>query len=71
MEKIILRKDYKTRVVPVEEAVGHYLAKEAAHTWTEEFVDESTNETVKIDRCEVFLERGKLITDKLANGLKE
>lgn len=71
MEKIILRKDYKTRVVPVEEAVGHFLAKEAAHTWTEEFVDESTNETVKIDRCEVLLKRGKLITDKLANGLKE
>ena len=71
MEKIILRKDYKTRVVPVEEAVGHCLAKGVAHTWTEEFVDESTNETVKIDRCEVLLKRGKLITDKLANGLKE
>ena len=71
MEKIILRKDYKTRVVPVKEAVGHCLAKGAAHTWTEEFVDESTNETVKIDRCEVLLKRGKLITDKLANGLKE
>ena len=71
MEKIILRKDYKTREVPVEEAVGHYLAKEAAHTWTEEFVDESANETVKINRCEVLLKRGKLITDKLANGLKE
>lgn len=71
MEKIILRKDYKTRVVPVEEAVGHYLTKMAARTWTEEFVDESTKEMVKIDRCEVLLERGKLITDKLANGLKK
>lgn len=71
MEKIILRKDYKTRVVPVEEAVGHYLTKEAARTWTEEFVDESTKEMVKIDCCEVLLERGKLITDKLANGLKK
>ena len=71
MEKIILRKDYKTRVVPVKEAVGHCLAKRAARTWAEEFVDESTNETVKTDRCEVLLERGKLITDKLANGLKE
>ena len=71
MEKIILRKDYKTRVVPVKEAVGHCLAKRAARTWTEEFVDESTYETVKIDRCEVLLKRGKLITDKLANGLKE
>ena len=71
MEKIISRKDYKTRVVPVEEAVGHFLAKEAARTWTEEFVDENTNETVKKNRCEVLLKRGKLITDKLANGLKE
>lgn len=71
MEKIILRKDYKTRVVPVEEAVGHYLTKKAVRTWTEEFIDGSTDEKVKIDRCEVLLERGKLITDKLANGLRE
>lgn len=40
MEKIILRKDYKTRVVPVEESIGHYLAKRAARTWTEDFIDE-------------------------------
>lgn len=71
MEKIILRKDYKTRVVPVEESIGHYLAKRAARTWTEDFIDEDTKETVTIDRCEVLLERGKLITYELANGLKE
>lgn len=71
MEKIILRKDYKTRVVPVEEAVGHFLAKEAARTCAEDFIDGRTDEKVKIDRCEVLLKRGKLITDKLANGLKE
>lgn len=46
MEKIILRKDYKTSVVPVEEAVGHYLAKRAVCTWTEGFIDEDTKETV-------------------------
>lgn len=56
MEKIILRKDYKTRVVPVEESIGHYLAKRAARTWTEDFIDEDTKETVTIDRCEVLLE---------------
>lgn len=54
MEKIILRKDYKTRAVPVEESIGHYLAKRAARTWTEDFIDEDTKETVTIDRCEVF-----------------
>lgn len=32
MEKIILRKDYKTRVVPVEESIGYYFAKRAART---------------------------------------
>lgn len=71
MEKIILRKDYKTRVVPVEESIGHYLAKRVARTWTEDFIDEDTKKTVTIDRCEVFLERGKIITDELANGLKK
>lgn len=71
MEKIILRKDYKTRVVPVEEAVGYYLSKRAARTWIEDFIDEDTKETVTINRSEVVLERGKLITDQLANGLKK
>ncbi len=71
MEKIILRKDYKTRVVPVEESIGYYLAKRAARTWTEDFIYEDTKKTVTIDRCEVLLERGKLITYELANGLKK
>lgn len=71
MEKIIMRKDYTTRVVPVEESIGHYLAKRAVRTWAEDFIDEDTKETVTIDRCEVLLERGKLITYELANGLKE
>ena len=50
MGKIILRKDYKTRVVPVEEAVGHYLAKRAAHTWTEEFVMSPLSTAMSISR---------------------
>lgn len=71
MEKIILRKDYKTSVVPVEEAVGHYLAKRAVCTRPEWFIDEDTKETVKIDRCEVLLDRGRVITNELANRLKK
>lgn len=42
MEKIIMRKDYTTRVVPVEESIGHYLAKRAVRTWAEDFIDEET-----------------------------
>lgn len=71
MKKIMLRKDYQTKVVPIAEAIGHYLAKRAVRTWTEDFIDEDTKETVTIDRCEVLLERGKLITYELANGLKK
>lgn len=71
MEKIIMRKDYTTRVVPVEESVGYYLAKRAVRTWAEDFIDEDTKETVKIDRCEVLLERGKLMTEELVDGLKK
>lgn len=71
MKKIMLRKDYQTKVVPVAEAIGHYLAKRAVRTWTEDFIDEDTKEMVTIDRCEVLLERGKLITYELANGLKK
>lgn len=71
MEKIILRKDYKTSVVPVEEAVGHSLAKRAVCTRTEWFIDEDTKEKVKIDRCEVLLDQGRVITNELANRLKK
>lgn len=71
MEKIVLRKDYQTRVVSVEESVCHYLAKSAVRTWNEEFVDEDTNETVKITRNELLLDRGTFVTENLANKLKE
>ena len=71
MEKIILRKDYQTRVVPVEESVGYYLVKSATRTWIEDFVDADTKEIIKINRCQVLLDRGTLITDELADGLKK
>lgn len=42
MKKIMLRKDYKTEVVPVAKAVGSYLAKAVNRVWNETFVDEDT-----------------------------
>lgn len=71
MEKIIMRKDYTTSVVPVKESIGHYLAKRVTRTWSEDFIDEDTKETVTIDRCEVLFERGKLITDEIAQELED
>lgn len=49
MEKILLRKDYKIRVVPVEEAVGHYLAKRVERVWTEDFLLIQMFTTLKTD----------------------
>lgn len=65
-----MRKDYTTRVVPVEESVDHYLAKKVARTWSEDFIDEDTKKTVTIDRCEVLLERGNLSPTSWLTNLK-
>lgn len=57
-----------------------YLAKNVLKTWTEDFIDESTGETVSIERNEILFERGRLIDqDTLAkirfsmaaDGIKE
>lgn len=57
-----------------------YLAKNVLKTWTEDFIDESTGETVNIERNEILFERGRLIDqDTLAkirfsmsaDGIKE
>ena len=57
-----------------------YLAKRVLKTWTEDFIDEDTGETVSIERNEVLFERGTLIDqDTLAqirfsmeaDGIKE
>lgn len=47
-----------------------YLAKNVLKTWTEDFIDESTGETVSIERNEILFERGRLIDqDTLARIL--
>ncbi len=71
MKKVMLRKDYQTEVVPVAEAVGRYLAKNATRSWTEQFVDEDTHETVQIERNEIIAHRGQMVTDTVLRELEE
>lgn len=71
MEKVILRKDYQTEKLPVEQAVGHILAKRVLKTWTETFVDEDTKETVDIERSEVLMDRGTRLGDSEINYLND
>ena len=71
MKKILLRKDYKTMVVPVESAVGFYLAQNATINWNEKFIDEDTKEEVNIERSEIVAGCGEMVTEKMVTELKE
>ena len=68
---ILLRKDYKTEVVPATESVGLYLAQDAIVEWVESFVDEDTAETVNINRTDVVVPRGRMITPRMVEMMTE
>ena len=46
--------------------LGKYMPKHAVKTWTEDFIDEDTGETVSIDRNQIVVERGYISQEKLA-----
>ena len=48
-----------------KEMLHKYLPKRVLRTWTEDFIDEDTGETVSIDRNEVIVESGEITQDKL------
>ena len=48
-----------------EEIFHKYLAENAVKTWTENFVDQDTGETVSIERYEVIFDRGTYIDESL------
>lgn len=41
---------------------GSVLAQDAKRTWKEDFVDEDSGEIVTVDRCEVVMSRGRILT---------
>ena len=48
-----------------EEMLHKYLAESAVKTWTENFVDQDTGETVPVERHEVIFDRGTYIDESL------
>ena len=48
-----------------KEMLGKYLPKHALKTWTEDFIDEDTGETVSIEHNEIVVERGYISQEKL------
>lgn len=49
-----------------KEMLGKYMPKHAVQTWTEDFIDEDTGETVSVERNQIVVERGYISQDKLA-----
>lgn len=49
--------------------IGYYLAEPLSKTWTEDFMDSDTGEVVSIDRQEIILRRGELITPEQAQSI--
>ena len=48
-----------------EEMLFRYLAENAVKTWTENFIDQDTGETVPVERNEVIFDRGTYIDESL------
>ncbi len=49
--------------------IGYYLAEPLAKTWTEDFMDSDSGEVLTIDREEIILRRGDLITPEQAQSI--
>lgn len=48
-----------------KEMRGKWLAAPVVNTWTEDFIDEDTNETVSIERNEILMSRGTFLSDEV------
>ena len=65
-EKWLMPEDIKVIETNKPEEIFHkYLAESAVKTWTEDFVDEDTGETVPVERHEVIFDRGTYIDESL------
>lgn len=53
-----------------EKMLGKWVARRALRTWTEEFSDKDTGETVSIERNEILLERGTYIDQDVLSSIK-
>ena len=49
-----------------KQMLGKYMPKHAVQTWTEDFIDEDTGETVSVERNQIVVGRGYISQEKLA-----
>lgn len=67
MNKTVESRKTEIRYVTNDPAkmLGKWVARRALKTWTEDFMDEDTGETVFIERNEILLERGTYISQEV------
>ncbi|MDR2628231.1 MAG: hypothetical protein LBC40_09385, partial [Dysgonamonadaceae bacterium] len=59
------------KTLPASEAEGWYLMQNENRFWTEDFVNEETNEVVSIERNEILCQKGTQINPIIASLLTE
>ncbi len=59
-----LSEEVKATKTALKSKLGRRLAARVLRTWKEDFVDEDTGELIAVERNEVLLERGSVITEK-------
>lgn len=64
-QKTILKTRHEEFVFPTsnpDEMAGRYLASDVFRSWTEDFIDEDTGETIKIERREFVMKKGTFLS---------
>jgi hypothetical protein len=63
--------DLIKKTMNVEDAKGWYLMTTEKRYWNEDFIDEGTNESTTVERCEPICEKGAQLNELLISLLKE
>lgn len=61
----------EVKVKKIKEHIGRKLSAPAVRTWTEDFVDEDNGEAVTVDRNEILVPKGEVITEEIVEQLKD
>lgn len=66
-----LSEEVKVTKKALKSELGRRLAARVLRTWKEDFVDEDTGEVIAVERNEVLLERGTVLTDEMVDTILE
>lgn len=54
----------------VAKMLNKWIVNNICQTWTEDFVDKDTGETVQVERSQILFERGTLVTQDVASQIR-